>query len=174
MRELTFKTFLEQYLRDVSGQKTLSIHKLVELSNYNKRIVDALILYCALNNKIEILKKYIDLKEFHSLENINKDNYLNNQFSNYSFIKIYQSYLRKKNTVTYDNEIKSMIREKILTIMKEKKITNYRVYKDLNANPGNINDYLKNNNVSKVSLAMAKRIYNYCLSYWNWEIKKDA
>ena len=165
MRELTFETFLKQYLKDVSGANSLSIHKLSDLSKKNKRIVDPLILHCLLNNKMNILFKYLDAEERTKLDILTKDNYLDNRFSNYSFIKIYQSYQRKKNTVTYDNEIKSMIREKILTIMKEKKITNYRVYKDLNANPGNVNDYLKNNNVNKVSLAMAKRIYNYCLSY---------
>ena len=165
MRKLSFETFLKRYLWDVSGKKTLSIHSLAELSKNNVRVFDSLILYCVLNNKKNVLLKYIDLEKNPELKNLNKDNYLDDMFSNYSFSKIHDSYLKKSNEVEYDNQIKSMIRKNILTMMKEKGITNYRIYKDLNANAGNINDYLKNNNTKKVSLKMVNKIFNYCLFF---------
>ena len=98
------------------------------------------------------------------MDDLTKDNYLSDKFSNYSFGKIYQSYLRKTKTNEYDDETKALIRINILNSMKEKGISNYRIYTDLKANPGNVNDYLKNGNVKKVSLKLVKDIYRYCQS----------
>ena len=64
-----------------------------------------------------------------------------------------------------ENITKSLARDNILKTMKEKGITNYRIYTDLKANPGNVNDYLKNNTTKKVSLKLVKMIHNYCLAY---------
>ena len=50
-------------------------------------------------------------------------------------------------------------------MMDDKKITKYRVYRDLSLNPGNINDYLTNGNSKKVSMNVVKKIYNYCRNY---------
>ena len=160
MRQLTFKTFLKQYLADVSGRKSLSIHKLANLSKKNIRIVDPLILYCLLDNKLNTLSKYLSIE----ISGLTQENFLDEQFSIYSFQKIYQSYLRKNKINEFDNETKSLIRINILISMKEKKISNYRIYTDLKANPGNVNDYLKNGNAKKVSLKLVKDIYNYCQS----------
>ena len=160
MRQLTFKTFLKQYLADVSGRKSLSIHKLANLSKKNIRIVDPLILYCLLDNKLNTLSKYLSIE----ISDLTQENFLDEQFSNYSFQKIYQSYLRKNKINEFDNETKSLIRVNILISMKEKKISNYRIYTDLKVNPGNVNDYLKNGNAKKVSLKLVKDIYNYCQS----------
>ena len=165
MRKLTFKTFLKQYLVDVSGQHSLSIHKLASLSNNNIRLVNPLILHCVLNNKTNVLFKYLDINKYPLVLALTKNNYLDKDFNIFEFNKIHQSYLRKANSINYDNETKSLIRNNILKMMEEKKITNYRLYKDLKANPGNINDYLKNNNSKKVSLKLVKKMYNYCLAY---------
>ena len=165
MRKLSFEAFLKQYLIDVSGQKSLSIHKLAKLSKNNIRIIDPLVLYCVLNGKKEVLLKYLNKSEFEFIDGLNKNNYLDDAFNDYSFKKIYQSYERKVNCVTYDNQTKSLIRDNILKMMSEKKISNYRVYKDLSLNPGNVNDYLTNGNPKKVSLKLVEDIYDYCLNY---------
>ena len=49
--------------------------------------------------------------------------------------------------------------------MEEKGITKYKIYNLLNLNPGNVNDYLTNGNIKKVSLSTSKKIYQFCLSY---------
>ena len=164
MRRLSFETFLKHYLIDASGQQSLSIHKLVKLSGKNTRIVDPLILYCLFKDRMEVLFKYIDINTKSSIINLSKENFLNDKFVNYSFQKIYKSYERKTKVNEFDNETKNLARSSILKLMKEKGITNYRVYKDLKANPGNVNDYLKNGNMKKVSLKLVKDIYNYCQS----------
>ncbi len=160
MRKLTFRTFIKRYLVDISGQQTLNIHKLAKLSKKNVRVIDPLILYCLFENKMNVLSRYLNT----NVEGLTTENFLDDKFSSYSFQKIYQSYLRKLKINEFDNETKSLIRDNIITMMKEKSISNYRIYTDLKANPGNINDYLKNGNSKKVSLELVKDIYNYCQS----------
>lgn len=161
MRKLLFKTFVKQYLVDVSGHATLSIHKLVVLSENNVRIIDPLVLHCLLENKIPVLLKYCDFGLRAEIIELDINNYLND--SVFDFQKIHQSYIRRTNAFQYDLQTKSMIRNDIIKLMKGKSISKYRIYTDLSLNPGNINDYLTNGNSKKLSLKTAKRIYDYCL-----------
>lgn len=163
MRRITFNAFLKQYLIDLSGQTSLSIHRLFKLSKKNYRLQDPLLLYCLLENKMNIYYKYF--KQNPNLVFLTKENFLDNTYSNYSFQKIYQSYLRRINTCEYDLQTKSLIRDNIIEMMDNKKISKYRIYTDLSLNPGNINDYLTNGNSKKVSLDLVKKIYNYCSNY---------
>lgn len=165
MREISFETFLEQYLCDVSGQQTLNIHKLVKLSKQNYRITSSLVLYCLFKEKMEILLKYIDTNKNPMLDQLTKENFLDDKFNKYySFQKIYCSFTRRKNLYSNERATKSSARDNIIEIMLLKNISVYRICKDLSANPGNVNDYIKNNNTRKVSLKLVKDIYNYCLA----------
>ena len=169
MREITFETFLEQYLADISGQQTLNIHKLAKLSAKNHRITSPLVLYCLFRNKMDLLLKYINTNINPLLDELTKDNYLNDKYANhYSFKKIENSYRRRVDYYKNCNITKSLARANILALMREKRISTYRICKDLQVNPGNVNDYLKNDNPRKVSLKLVQEIYNYCL-----EIKED-
>ena len=167
MRKQLFVNFLKYYLRDVSGLNTCNIHKLAKEMKTNYRIRDSLILYSALTNKQHILNKHTKDKYMDVLTRVNENNFLNDVFDEecYEFRKIWNSYQNKVKVVEYDNYIKENARLTILKSMKEKGITNYRVYKDLNLNPGNINDYLTNNNLKKVSVATVKAIANYVYTY---------
>lgn len=165
MRQMTLNAFVKQYLLDLSGQKSLSVHKLAILANKSERIKNALVLYCSLNNKIKILVKYINIGDEEKEELLSGANILEKQYRKYDFEKIYLSYQRYTMTKEYDNKIKATILANTLTLINEKKITKYKVYKTLRLNPGNINDYLTNGNVDKVSLSTSKRIYQFCLSY---------
>ena len=166
MREQLFPNFLKDYLQDVSGLQSCNIHKLVNMMKKNYRIKDSLILYCALggDNKKAILNKYTDNKFKKVLDRINEQNFLSEEFDEYEFKKIWNSYQNKIRIVEYDDYIKEQARDTILKVMKEKGITNYRVYKNLNLNPGNINDYLTNNNIKKVSVTTVKKIAEYVYS----------
>lgn len=165
MRKLDFKGYLKQYIAGVSGQKTLNIHKLAVYSKTNYRLFDSLVLYCVFNAKKDILFKYIDNKEKQSLLDLSISNFLDDQYHNYDFQKIWESYLNKSNVTAFDNDTKNKIRRNIVNIAKEKRISNYRIYKDLNLNPGNVNDFLTNGNVNKVSLELVKKIYSYVNNY---------
>lgn len=115
MRKLSFHGFLKQYLLDLSGQNSLSIHKLSRLSKKNYRLVDPLLLCCLLENKLNIYYKYFEQNQ--NLVLLTKENFLDEAYSNYSFQKIYQSYLRRINTYEYDLQTKSLIRDNIIKMM---------------------------------------------------------
>ena len=161
MRQLLFKNYLKEYIKDLSGHNTLSIHELVKAYKRNYRLFDSLVLYCALNGKKDLFNKYTKNQYADLLLSLNENNFLDNKYRDYDFSKIWDSYQHRINIVSYDKDTKKKIRSNIIKLMNEKNITNYRVYKDLELNPGNINDYLTNGNVDKVSLDLVKRIYNY-------------
>ena len=165
MRQQYFINFLKEYLQDVSGMPSANIHKLADASKKNLRIRDCLILYCALSNTQRILNKFTNNKYKDVLDRLNEYNFLSDEFSDYEFKKIYTSYQHKINVVEYSDITKEKAHDNIVRMMSEKGITNYRVYKDLKLNPGNINDYLTNKNVKKVSLETVKQIFNYVSSY---------
>ena len=167
MRRMTFRCYVEKYLQDLSGQKTLSIHKLAAIANSDVRMKNVLILYCCLNNKEKVLVKYLNLSPEEKSALLSSENHIKNQFDKFEFEKIYKSYDRYSNKKEFDNEIKNTIRLNTLEVMSKKSITKYKIYKFLNLNPGNINDYLTNGNVDKVSLSTSKKIYQFCLGYNN-------
>ena len=113
MRQLTFKTYLEFYLRDVSGEATVNIHRLVRLSKDNIRIIDPLILYAVVSNKKHILAKYIDSNKTSLLKELNFNNFLDDKFSDFSFSKIWKSYQRKINVSKANDDIKKRARDNL-------------------------------------------------------------
>ena len=54
---------------------------------------------------------------------------------------------------------------RITETVKLKSITNYRIYTTLNLNPGNANAFLKNGDISKVSLDTTRRILQFVNEY---------
>ena len=75
--------------------------------------------------------------------------------------KVWRSYLAQKNRNKTDAQTKELIRQRILSMQKEKGVSNYRIYKTLGLNPGNINDWLKNGAGEKVSLAVARKAFEF-------------
>lgn len=165
MRQLTFNSYLLTYLAGISNVQTKSIHKLVKLMEKHYLMKDSLILYCALTNNQKLFNRYTNNQYSRLLESINKDNYLSDSFNDYEFKKIHSSYLSRVKAFEYDDETKRKARNTIMEIAKKKNITNYRIYKDLKLNPGNVNDFFKNDNPKKLSLNTVKSIYKYVMNY---------
>ena len=55
MRKLTFEGFLKQYVADLSGVQTASIHKLADCSQDNPRLKEPLFLYALAFDKVDWL-----------------------------------------------------------------------------------------------------------------------
>ena len=64
-----------------------------------------------------------------------------------------------------EDSIKALMHTKIVERQSQKGITNYRVYKSLNLNPGNLNAYLKNCDTSKVSLDTVRNVLAFVNAY---------
>ena len=74
---------------------------------------------------------------------------------------IYENYLNQKNAKQNEDKIKALMQKRIVEVQAEKGISNYRIYKALNLNPGNVNAFLKNGDTGKVGIDTARRMLAY-------------
>lgn len=170
MRKLTFEGFLRQYLRTLSGCNSLSIRKLAHLSEEAEpRLREPLFIYSTICGKTAFLNQtLIGTKLEHEfllrtytaealIEMLkNKDPRLPSAYH-----KVWRSYCSVAQRQQTDDATKSLMRDRIIALQQERSITNYRLYTDLNLNPGNLNAWLKHGDSSKISLANARRVMHY-------------
>ena len=172
MRELTFAGFLHRYVRELSMSGTNSISKLArEAAKDNVRLREPLLLYALFSDNSGLLRGSIDnevlLEQFYTiLSQYDKTQMLqalkeNDPSLPAEYRKVWRSYLARKNRKETDAQTKELIRQRILSMQSEKGVSNYRIYKTLGLNPGNINDWLKNGAGEKVSLATARKAFAY-------------
>ncbi len=172
MRELTFVGFLSRYVRELSMSGTNSISKLArEADKANARLQEPLLLYALFSDNSALLQKSInnDMQKARYdaiLEQYSKEQMLqalkeNDPALSAEYRKVWRSYLAQKNRKETDAHTKELIRQRILSIQKEKGVSNYQIYKTLGLNPGNINDWLKNGTGEKVSLAVARKAFEF-------------
>lgn len=163
MRKLTLLGFLSDYVKMLSECNALNIHKLIqEVYNGNDRLREPLFMYCHYSNKPNVLLKYLtdtDAMEFSSIIPLlaNKQHDL----LPIDYLKVINSYNRKAGMKDNDNHIKALMLDKIIALKTQKSVSNYRIYKELKINAGNFNDFVKNRNLDKLSLAKSREVYNY-------------
>ena len=187
MRALTFKGFLKKYLMYLGDTSTVSLEVLVHrILPERPRIAEPLYLYAATLNKTEeviehmtdaipnqnrafgpntaeyYLKEYLSLNEaFPTLEKLLEGLENSDEKIPVRYRKVFNSYLVRKNRVTYDREYIARARRRIVELKEKANITNYRICKDLKLNHGNIGAFLKNGNTTKVSRDTATQILRY-------------
>lgn len=172
MRELTFKGYLLSQLKDLSQLDSTSLYAFSRLSESNLRLQNTLCLYLQLYTdielKVKILKKFDYLQTpcetLSSLSDKNLENYLlSDNLSEYR--TVYDNYLYMRDRKHKEDSIKVLMHNRIVEKQNQKGITNYRVYKALNLNPGNINAYLKYCDTSKVSLDTVRNVLAFVNAY---------
>lgn len=167
MKPLTFTGFLRKYLLDLSLTRTCSVRKLEKEVDRNLRLLEPLALYAKLTmnetqlSKLKNPRLLSALNNLHSVNDIEKA--LKNKQLSSDFQKVYTSYLVKKGRLDTEAHTKELMLSKIKSLQQQKKISNYRIYTDLKMNHGNVNDFLTNGNVSKLSLTSAEKIFNYVM-----------
>ena len=175
MRELTFVGFLSRYVRELSMSGTNSISKLArEAATDNYRLRKPLLLYALFTDNSALLIKSFDnevlIEQYNAILNkYSKAQMLqalkeNDPSLSAEYRKVWRSYLAQKNRRETDAHTKELIRQRILSMQKEKGVSNYRIYKALGLNPGNIHDWLKNGAGEKVSLTTARKAFAYVQS----------
>ena len=175
MRELTFDGFLSRYVRELSMSGTNSISKLArEAAADNYRLREPLVLYALFSDNTALLQKNTENNVLYEqlntiLGQYNKMQMLQALKENdpdlpVEYRKVWRSYLAQKNRKETDAQTKELIRQRILSMQKEKGVSNYRIYKTLGLNPGNINDWLKNGASEKVSLDTARKAFEFVQS----------
>ena len=175
MRKLTFEGFLKQYVTELSGVQTASIHKLANCLHENPRLKEPLYLYALVFDKVNLLLRYakdpVCLAEYERLSNRYSREQVLALLQNQSaelpegYLKVWRSYCSVRDAALADNDTKELIHRRVVEIQQKKHLTNYRIYADLKLNPGNVNAWLKHNDSSKMSLDCARQIYKYAKSY---------
>ncbi len=102
---------------------------------------------------IEFFNKYRKFRDLSNIDELSSDDQLYLFYLEYHEL-VYQKDINKRRCLS-----------ELHIIMKNKGISNYRVYTDLNLNPGNVNDFLRNEKLKKMSYHNTKRILEYCRNY---------
>lgn len=172
MRELTFKGYLLSQLQELSGFNSTSLYTFSQFACNNVRLKDVLSLYLVMyteeNLRSKLLKKFDYLNSScEKLKGLNDDNvgtYLKND-SLSEYTTVYNNFLHQRNHKEQEDRLKTMMYKRISEVKQAKCVTNYRIYKELNLNPGNVNAFLKNEDTSKVSLDTARKILAFVNDY---------
>ena len=161
MRELSFKGYLQQQLSELSNYNCKSLYKFARSAESNARLKNTLCLYLNFyvseKLKKQLCKKYLYLKE--ECDRLNGVAVEDLALSEHK--TIYENYLNHKNRKKNEDKIKLLMQRRIVEVQIEKGITNYRIYKALNLNPGNVNAFLKNGDTGKVGLDTVRRMLAY-------------
>lgn len=157
MNKLTLIGFLKCALLELSDTETLSISKLAKEQQDNKILLAPLALYAVLTDKTRLCKSNILLYE----ECLRLKESADYKACGDAYKEIYQDYESICNKSLVEDEFKEKIRKRILDIQREKKISNYRIYTDLELNHGNVNSFLKNGDYRKLSMDAVRRIWKY-------------
>ena len=172
MRELTFRGYLTQYVKQLSLTNTTSLAALIsEAEHKSPRLREPLTLYVLYNAKQDVFFRYNAASSALSMHKSFLTQYSPEEMTALlssgssvlpeAYHKVWRSYQSKKNRLQADNHTKELMRIKILRLQNTKKITNYRIYTDLKLNPGNTNAWIKHGAHEKVSLDTARSILRY-------------
>lgn len=165
MREWTLKGYLLSQLQMFSDYDGVSLYAFSDMARSNARLQDALCMYLMLyvddSLRNRLMKKYAYLQApCQSLAGLTVDNVESffdcDQFSEYQ--TVYSNYCYLRDRGEKEDKLKRIMYQKIAERQREKNLTNYRIYTQLRLNPGNINAFLKNGDVSKVSLDTTRQI----------------
>jgi len=172
MRPLTFTGFLRSYVRALSGQGTLAVPRLAELSESEPRLVEPLLLWAATTGRAsrldcllrgrgnlqQELLALLRLQETGLLESAlaAEDSSLRPEYS-----KVWRSYVARRDVASRDKELRLEARKRILALESERNVTRYRMAKDLGLNSGNLHAFLSLGNPTKLSLDRVVGLVEY-------------
>ncbi len=172
MRELTFRGFLSQYVKQLSEQETNSLYKLAaEASSDNPRLREPLFLFAVYTQKQDVLLCATKDAALHQAYSAMVLRYTADTLTELmksgspelpaEYHKVWKSFMSRRNRVQADNHTKELMRQKVKRLQQKNGVTNYRIYTDLKLNPGNLNAWLKSGDCDKVSLDTARRALRY-------------
>lgn len=172
MRRLTFKGFLQSYVRALSGEHTLSLRKLAALSEAEPRLVAPLLLWAVVTDRAERLDDLLEgrptlRQELRSLMRLESNGRLQAELSasdsdlRPEYLKVWSSYVARRDAMKRDKDLRLEVRKRVLNLEAQKNVTRYRMAKDLGLNPGNLHAYLSQGNPTKLSLDRVSDLVRY-------------
>ncbi len=174
MRKLTFKGFLAKYVKELSYAGTADLSTLArEAIKDNPRLRAPLLLYAVTHGKADLLRSSLIKSNYNgnlldllqTLEASDVEDALEAGLLPRDYLKAWNSYKVMRDKPQNNDHLKAAMRDRIRQLQKDKGCSNYRIYKDLKLNPGNINSWLKDGDCTKVSYNTAKQIMDYVMQY---------
>ena len=172
MRQLTFHGFTKKYVRSLSMSDTTAIYPLVrEAIAQNPRLREPLFLYAVSNGNLNTLlaasqgtplfDQYFSLSERFTYEQLLTALQSESPSLLYEYHKVWRSYQSISLRQERDNRVKGLMRDKVVALQAEKKVSSYRLAADLGVNVANMNAWLKHGTPQKVSLDVARKALAY-------------
>ena len=167
---LTFEGFLKGYCRELSGQQSLSVRKLVDQAKAAEpRVAEPLFLLALAQGKADYVLKLSQSswmeKDYQyvlslfdragDLPALCTDEKLPNRYAN-----VWRAYRGVKERPAADRRVNALMRKRTLDALRESGVTRYGLCRDLRLNKGNVYAYLSGDD-SKVSRETARRIMAY-------------
>lgn len=130
MRKLTFEGFLKQYVAELSGIQTASVHKLADCLSENPRLKEPLFLYALAFDKVDLLLHYTVTSavsaEYEQLSNLYSLAQMLLLLEKQSpelpegYLKVWRSYCSVRDAILADNDTKELIHRRALELQQKR------------------------------------------------------
>jgi hypothetical protein len=172
MRRLTFRGYLQSYVRYLAGRDTLALSQLVALSESEPRLTEPLMLWATVTGSSARLSKMLEGQDDRELElselvSLQQSGHLESALEDGApqlrseYLKVWRSYVARRDAPSRDAYLKSEARSRVLALEAVKDVSRYRMAKDLGLNPGNLHAFLAQGRVEKLSLDRAFALLSY-------------
>lgn len=171
MRPLTFRGFLESYVKYLSGEETVNLPRLVSRLPAEPRLAEPLVLWAVLTGRgdrlADLLTEDSLVSEVRSVERLAAEGKLEDALAaaeprlRPEYAKAWRSYASRRDAPARDARLKLEARERVLALEAEKDVSRYRMAKDLGLNPGNLNAFLAQGNPRKLALDKVFELVRY-------------
>jgi hypothetical protein len=172
MRQLTFAGYLKSYAPSLAGTSSKAMSRLADRALERPRVVEPLLLMAVVTDRADELARQLKdrpklLGELQLLGEFAESGQLETALASEDprlrpeYAKAWRSYVAKRDAPHRDTRLKEVARSRALEMEAAKRVTRYRMAKDLGLNPGNLHAFLSQGNVSKMSLKRAYELVDY-------------
>ena len=171
MRRLTFKGFLESYVKYLAAEDTVDLTRLASVVSGEPRLAEPLVLWAVVTGRGARLAELLEEKplaaEVRAVERLAEAGRLEETLAaagpelRPEYVKAWRSYVSRRDAASRDARLKLEARQRVLALEAEKGVTRYRMAKALGLNPGNLSAFLVQGNASKLSLDKAFQLVRY-------------
>lgn len=167
---LTFLGFLRQYVKELSGESTLSIKRLASCCGDFPKLREPLFLYAVFSGQLQTLRSALQAESNESLQKLCDDfgNIVTldmlqqkNELLPERMYRVWTSYISVRDRTATENHLKELICQKVLSSLSSKRVSVYQVCKDLKPSQSNVSRWLNHGNPNAISYENAERVLDY-------------
>ncbi len=168
-KKMLFKNYLKSYCKDLTGTEDYRLSSFASKLNDNPRSQHPVFLYALMFPNEKYFKNKLNQKQLEEYSVLEKhyEKYKDielmlqkEKFLIIEYRKVYDAYIQYTSDYAADTPLKRAYHEKILQMLGNRKISNYRICVDNNLNQGNFHSFLKGD-YSKLSKDKCKDVYLY-------------